>query len=203
MLSRHLFPAPFPRRVVLSVLLFPFLSPISRSVLTREGQTLISFKCIRARRARARQATASLVSRTFRVARISLSATLAERQVAVSLCRLNCFEEARLLFIHRETTVLEINGTIQGPRERSLLGAFETPRESLTMVHRCWRRSGRGDREEHDALLPRNSEDPHNATYACTTFPPRVLWPASNYRSRFGIPSCERFEQSTKWILNA
>lgn len=68
---------------------------------------------------------------------------LAERQVAVSLCRLNCFEEARLLFIHRETTVLEINGTIQGPRERSLLGAFETSRESLTMVYRCWRRSER------------------------------------------------------------
>lgn len=36
------------------------------------------------------------------------------RQVAVSLCRLNCFEEALLLFIHRETTMLEINGTIRG-----------------------------------------------------------------------------------------
>lgn len=31
------------------------------------------------------------------------------RQVAVSLCRLNCFEEAPLLFIHRGTTLLEIN----------------------------------------------------------------------------------------------
>lgn len=31
------------------------------------------------------------------------------RQVAVSLCRLNCFEEASLLFIHLGTTLLEIN----------------------------------------------------------------------------------------------
>lgn len=46
------------------------------------------------------------------------------RQVAVSLCRLNCFEEAPLLFIHRGTTLPEINEndsrTVSIPNVRTL-----------------------------------------------------------------------------------
>lgn len=53
------------------------------------------------------------------------------RQVAVSLCRLNCFEEASLLFIHPGTTLLEINEndsrTVSVPDSTRTLDNFSWP----------------------------------------------------------------------------
>lgn len=53
------------------------------------------------------------------------------RQVAVSLCRLNCFEEASLLFIHPGTTLLEINEndsrTVSIPDSTRTLDNFSWP----------------------------------------------------------------------------
>lgn len=59
------------------------------------------------------------------------------RQVAVSLCRLNCFEEAPLLFIHRETTLLEINETIRGPSPYLWSRAARTSDNSRRWCSRC------------------------------------------------------------------